>query len=295
MLNLLDETIRTLLDSKWGAGPPAKPEFFFTVPNEKWQADVTTNGAKMRLNIYMYEMRENRDWRRAPLDPTPLPLPDRRVVFSRPPVYLDCHFLISAWSPAEDSTLLNPIEDEHATLARALRILYQNPEVVPSVLGVNGAGPVFDDGAVVLTVAPPETPRVLNDFWSTMKLPWRPAIQLVAMAPLDLVTDSAPSTRVITLIKKHAFVGSPPGEEWIQIGGWVVDGNNADKPVPGATIRHVDTSRVVTADDEGRWVMTGLQAGNHTFVGSAAGFANNDTHGVAVPNGPLAQHVFRLT
>jgi hypothetical protein len=288
VLNFLDETIRTLLDTEWVA-PPAKPEFFFTVPNDAWQSDVTNNGTKMRLNIYLYEVRENRDWRRAPLDP--IPLPDRSVVFSRPPVYLDCHFLISAWSPSETTTLLKPVEDEHATLAAAMRILYRNPEVIPTDLGILG-GPVFEQARIALTVAPPEIPRVLNDFWSTMKSPWRPAIQLVATAPLDLLADTPPARRVITLIQRHRFVDTVPSEDWMQIGGWVVkqlDGS----AVPAATVRHDATGRTVTADAEGRWIMTGLQAGTHAFVASAAPFID-DAHNITVPNGAIAERVFRL-
>lgn len=290
MLNLLDETLRTLLNTGWTA-PPPKPAFFFTVPNDKWQADVTNNGTSMRLNIYLYEVRENRDWRRPELDP--IDLPNNTVSFSRPPVYLDCHYLISAWSPTEDTELLTPVEDEHATLAATLKLLYNNPIVTPATLGVPGGGPVFQQAQLAFTVAPPEAPRVLNDFWSTMKLPWRPAIQLIVTAPLDLMVDEPPAPRMITFTQRYALIGTTALEEWIQIGGWVlkqVDGS----AVPNATVLHVATNRAVATDPDGRWAIDGLRRGTHAFRASATGLTD-DAHSINVPDGAPNQHIFRLT
>jgi hypothetical protein len=290
VLNLLDETIRTLLDTRWAA-PPAKPGFSFNVPNEKWRDDVSDHGTGMRLDLYLYEVRENRNWRRPGLDP--IANPDRTVTLSRPPVYLDCHYLISAWSPSETTTLLTPVEDEHEVLAATMRVLYNNPSVTPADLGVAGGGPVFQQASIELAVAPPEAPRVLNDFWSTMKLPWRPAIQLVATAPLDLVYDLPPATRLTRLVERFATVGGGTVEEWIQLGGWVV--RQADGgAVADATVRHVASGRAVTTDGEGRWTMTGLRRGTHAFRASAPGLTA-DAHDIDVPDGAAMQHVFHLT
>jgi len=292
VLNLLDETIRELFDQRWPVAP-AKPGFFFTVPNDKWQADVTNLGTTIRLNIYLYEVRENRDWRRPPLDP--IAQPNRTVVMSRPPVYLDCHYLISAWSPAADEVLLQPVEDEHEILAAALRILYNAPTVTPQSLGVTGGGPVFQAAEIALTVAPPEGPRVVNDFWSTMKLSWRPAIQLVATAPLDLFFDEPAVPRMITFLQRYTMIGSSPAslEEWIQVGGWVLRQTDGSA-IPAATVRHEPTGRSVTTDAEGRWTMTGLRRGVHPFRASAPGFTD-DSHSINAPDGAPAQHIFRLT
>jgi hypothetical protein len=288
VLNLLDETIRVLLDQAWPA-PPAKPGFFFTIPNDEWRDGMA--GTTMRLNIYLYEIRENRDWRRAPLDP--IPQPDRTVVMSRPPVYLDCHYLLSAWSPAENTTQLAPVEDEHAVLSAALRVLYNNPIVRPSTLGVAGGGPVFQQAEIGLTVAPPEGPRVVNDFWSTMKLPWRPAVQLIATAPLDLAFDTPPAPPMITFVQRYTLVGTATLEEWLQLGGWVLKQSDGSA-LPNATVVHVATGRSVPTDVQGRWTMGGLHRGVHAFRASAPGLTA-DTHNINAPDGPATQHIFRLT
>src|ERR1043165_165690 len=204
MLKQVDNLILKLLDTQW-TPPPAKPGFFFTVPDADWLTRVKA-GTGLRLNIYLYEVRENRDFRRSAWDN--VQQPDNSVVLSQPPVYLDCHYLLSAWSATEDSELASPILDEHQALSEAMRILLRNPDVVPATLGVSGGGDVFQQAHIYLSVAPPEPPRVSNDFWSTMKLPWRPAVMLNVTAPLDVLQDSAPSPPVMTLIQRFGQIGS---------------------------------------------------------------------------------------
>jgi hypothetical protein len=290
MLNLVDNVISTVLDKGWTTSPPpAKPGFYFTVPDETWQTKVKA-GLGIRLNIYLYEVRENRNFRRAEWDT--LKLPGGTAVLSQPPVYLDCHYLISAWSAAEDSELTSPVLDEHQVLAEAMRVLLCNPDIVPGALGVPGGGAVFKEAHVYLTVAPPEPPRVLNDFWSTMKLPWRPAVMLVVTAPLDLLLDSPPSPVVTSLIQRYALVGDPIVEEWIEIGGLVLKAAD-QSPIAGATVVRVDNNDVATTDAQGRYVFAGIRRGTYTFRASATGMTAVQRD-VAVPSDPPSSHIFQL-
>jgi len=287
VLNVLDQTIRRVLDTGWTTNPPpAKPTFFFTVPDEEWRTKVKS-GTTMRLNIYLYEVRESRELRRAEWDV--LEGANHTAVLSRPPAYFDCHYILSAWSPTEDSEATTPVLDEHAVLAEALRVIVRNPDVVPSMLGIVDGGPVFRDAHVYLTVAPPETPRVLNDFWSTMKLPWRPAILLVATAPLDLLHDADPSFLVTSLVARY-LVGTAV-EESILFGGWVVHGN---QPIEGATIHRVATGETAKSDAGGRFTFVGLRRGTHRLRVEAVGLSPVERD-VDVPDAPATDHVFNLS
>lgn len=295
MLNLVDDLILRVLDQGWPATPPpAKPGFFFTIPDEDWLRRVRS-GVGLRLNIYLYEISENRNFRRAAWDN--VPLASGEVSLSQPPAYIDCHYLISAWSQVEDSEMASPVLDEHQSLAEAMRILVRNPDVVPGALGLAGGGPVFQEAHVYLTVAPPEPSRVLNDFWSTMKLPWRPAIMLVVTAPLDVLKDSDPSPVLTTLLWRFVPIGSPATEpateEEIMIGGLVL--NAADQsPIPGATVTRLDTNEAATTDARGRYVFAGLQRGVHTFRASATGLTTV-VFRIDIPTDPPAKHVIQLS
>jgi Pvc16 N-terminal domain/Carboxypeptidase regulatory-like domain len=301
MLNLVDRVIEKVLDTGWKS-PPTKPGFFFTIPDEEWKKKVLM-AAGVRLNIYLYEVRENLDMRRSQWDV--ITLADNSSVLSRPPAYFDCHYLLSAWSASEDSEAVSPMLDEHEVLSEALRIIMRNPDVVPAALPPTpGVVPlsVFGQAHVYLTVAPPEAPRVLNDFWSTMKLPWRPAIQLVATAPLDLLLDSPPSPPMTTFIQRYghtqdglALAGTI--DEYIQIGGWVISDVD-DSPIAGATVQRVGDAGAVldesTTDSAGRYTFIGLRRGFHTVRASADGVSPK-TRVLNIPDGPQGDLVFALS
>jgi hypothetical protein len=295
MLNLLDQVIENVLSTGWTiTSPPGKPGFFFTIPDDAWLTKLKA-GVGERLNIYLYDVRENREFRRPEWDR--VELSDHSSVLSQPPVYFDCHYLISAWSSIEDSEALTPIFDEHALLSEALRVILRNPDVIPQALGVATGGDVFRNAHVYLSLAAPETPRVLNDFWSTMKLPWRVAIQLIATAPLDLLKDSKPELPVTTFIQQYGLMGTSGVEERIQIGGWVLK-KIGKTPIRGATVQRLTSTgevlEQVLTDSQGRYSFAGLRAGVHPLHVEASGHTSIDRT-LNVPTGPAADHVFELT
>ncbi|MHC2842892.1 Pvc16 family protein [Bradyrhizobium diazoefficiens] len=288
MLDLVDNLILQILDTGWDPLLD-KPQFSFAIPDEDWQAKVKS-GSGLYLNIYLYEVSENRNFRRGSWDN--VELSDGSVALSQPPTYLDCHYLISAWSRTEDSEMASPILDEHQVLSEAMRVLLRNPDVVPLAVGVPGGGLVFQNAHVYLTVAPPEPPRISNDFWSTMKLPWRPAVMLVVTAPLDVLRDSPSSPVVTTLIQRYAPIGSSVIEESISIGGRVVKAAD-QSPIAGATVARLDSNDTATTDAQGRYAFTGIQRGVHGFRASAAGMTPIQRN-IDIPDDLPGTHVFEL-
>lgn len=288
MLNLLDQVIGKVLTAAW-PGPGALPDLSFEVPDDSFRTGL----AKLTLNIYMAEIRENKEHRRPHWDT--IQQADRTYVQSQPPGYFDCHYLISAWSTTIQGPLASPVAEEHAALGAALFALLRNPEVIPAALGVVGGGPVFQAAHVFLTVAPPETPRVVNDFWSTMKLPWRPAISLIATAPLDPAFDTPPSPPMITFVQRYGGIDAASGtfEELIQIGGWVLL-LAGDTPVVGAAVLRIATGEQVFTDSQGRFVFSGLTPGIHRLRVSAPALTTIERD-LDLPNGLPASHVFKMS
>lgn len=287
MLNLLDNVIDKVLDTGWVAGP--KPDRSFDIPDDSFRTRVTN----LTLNIYLVEIRENKDHRRANWDA--IPLADRTTVLSQPPAYFDCHYLISAWSPVQPNDISSPTSEEHGGLGGALLVLVRNPDVGPAALGVVGGGPVFQQGHIYLNVAAPETPRVVNDFWSTMKLPWRPTISLIATTPLDPLLDSPPAPPMITLVQRFGGINAASNtfEELITIGGLVLR-LAGGAPVAGAMVERIATGAQVKTDSQGRFSFAGLRAGTHQFHVTAAGLTPFDG-AIVIPGGPPESHIFKLS
>lgn len=288
MLNLLDDLLGKVLTSDWGAAPPAVPAISFGMPDEGFRTRL--DGPT--LNVYLAEIRENREFRRSQYDN--IELPDRSVVSSQPPAYFDCHYLLSAWSSAQEGELANPSAEEHALLGAALRVLVRNPDINPAALGIVGGSPIFQQAHVYLTVAAPDTPRVVNDFWSTMKQPWRPTISLIATAPVDPARDLESGPVVVTFVQRTGAIGAAAGsfEEQVLIGGWVVR-QPAGDPIAGATVVRMATGESATTDAQGRFSFAGLRPGIHRFRASAPG-ATAVEQNIDVPGGDQASHVFRL-
>jgi hypothetical protein len=287
MLNLLDEVLRRVLTTGWFA-PPALPELSFSIPDDAFRGRLS----EPTLDLYLAEIRENRDLRRSQFDT--LTLPDRSIVSSRPPTYFDCHYLVSAWSPAVEGPMTSPTTDEHALLGGALRVLVRNPDVVPGALGVTSGGPVFLDGHVYLAVASPESPRVVNDFWSTMKQPWRPTVSLMVTAPVDPLFDAPSGPPVVTFVQRSGVMGAASGgfDEFVQIGGWVLR-QAGDQPIADARVLRVETGEEVSTDALGRFSFSGLRPGIHRFRASAPSTTPVEQN-IDVPGGDAQSHVFRL-
>jgi hypothetical protein len=138
---------------------------------------------------------------------------------------------------------------------------------------------------------------VLNDFWSTMHLPWRPALQVIATAPIDLLQDTPPDPLLATLVRRSGGIDAATAEERITLGGWVVldaDGS----PIAGATVERLDAGtgavlEAVTTNAQGQFTFDGLQRGSVRLRASAAGRASVQRD-LDLPNTVLADHVFRL-
>lgn len=289
MLNILDNVLDKIFDKDWAA-PPAKPDRSFAIPDDTFRNTVNN----LTLNIYLTEIRENPNFRRANWDT--IPLKDRTTVLSMPPAYLDCHYLISAWSAVQQSDIASGVADEHAALGGALRVLLRNPDVNPGALGVAGGGAVFQAAHIYFNLPAPDAPRIVHDFWNTMQIPWRPAIALVATAPLDPLFDSSPPTPpMVNLVHRFGAIGAATNtfEEHIQIGGLVLR-RAGDVPIAGATVVRTATGEQVTTDSRGRFSFAGLLPGTHHFRASAAGLTAVEQD-LIIPNGPPASHVFRLS
>jgi hypothetical protein len=253
----------------------------FQPPDDEWRSEVV-NLQDPALNVYLTDLRENRRWRsneRVRMD-----MANGQVVQQPAPARVDCHYLISAWSPAQPN--LEPTVDEHALLYRATAVLMNhaplNPAriygpsspVLPTVPGV------IRDVDLPTQILPVEGFAKLPEFWGTMGANhrWKPAVYLIVTLPVVLLSQIS-GPMVTTMITEYRQAGRPETAEIrIQIGGHVLD-DSVDPPAPvaGAWVRLETPAgellQTTTTDELGRFTFMRLQSGAYQLNWRAAGYA----------------------
>jgi hypothetical protein len=268
----------------------------FQPPDEEWRGHVA-NLASNALNIYLVDLRENRQLRsngrvravqNGIVSETPAP---RRV---------DCHYLITAWSPAEPGPAVEPTLDEHALLAQVIGVLMQSESLIPrEVYAPNRLPDTFPpeiaDTEIPTAVLPVEGFPKLAEFWGTMGANhrWKPAVYMVVTIPVILRTEIA-GPMVTTRITEYRQTGkAETAEVWIQIGGHVLDAtdrmeDDAPAPVTGAWVRLEDSSgrplQTTTTNDMGRFTFGQLRPGAYQLRWRATGHPEPDPRHIEVPS-----------
>jgi hypothetical protein len=228
MIHLLDNLLRQIFMEE-AAALSDEAQIRFQPPDADWRtyvSNLTIGGNPANaLNIYLVDLRENRKLRSNERVRTI----ENGIVNEEPaPARVDCHYLISAWSPAA-VTLLEPALEEHALLYQTVAVLMRNSPFNPSRVYPAGSAPLnvwppkFRDVDLPAVVLPIEGFSKLAEFWSGMGQGalWKPAIYLIATLPVELLTEVA-GPMVTTRITEYRISGHPEtAEVWIQLGGHV--------------------------------------------------------------------------
>jgi hypothetical protein len=267
----------------------------FQPPDEDWRAlvpgitDASGNPANS-LNVYLADLRENRKLRTNERDRTVI---DDDVFETPPPRRVDCHYLISAWSPVQVTPGIDPTLDEHALLAEAARVLGQSDPIDPAVICAAsrppGLLPIPVPAALVgeqfpITLLPVEGFPKIAEFWGTMgdKHRWKPFVYAVITIPLK--DSPVRAGAIVTTTITDTLISGVPGsvETRYHIGGTVRDAGAPPQPVPNAWVELLNslgTARVqlTRADASGRFVFADVAAGAYQLR------ASSNPQGTTVP------------
>lgn len=198
----------------------------FQPPDEDWRNHVSTLQANA-LNIYLADLRENRKLR----SNERVRSIENGVVNEDPaPARVDCHYLITAWSPVEAGPAVEPSLDEHALLYQVTGVLMNNIPLIPRQIYDPDPVPagfpeLIADAELPVSILPVEGFPKYGEFWGTMGVNhrWKPAVYLIVTLPLALPTEVA-GPMVTTRITEYRQTGQPGiADVWIQIGGHVLD------------------------------------------------------------------------
>jgi hypothetical protein len=292
MIDVLDNVLRTLFLTRV-PGLSNESQVRFEPPDENWRNTVSTltvNGDPAdALNVYLVDLRENQELRGNERVRTI----SEGIVSDEPaPARVDCHYLVTAWSPAAMTPAVEPTIDEHLLLYNTLAVLENAVPINPSRIYPPGSAALaavpelIRDSELPTSVAPPDGYAKLPEFWGAMGVNNRlkPAIYLVVTIPVVLEAIVA-GPLVTTKIIEFRQSGKPEtAEVWIQIGGRVLD--PAEAPVGGAWValetldgRPLQTT---TTNVLGRFTFDALRADSYQLRTRARGLGEQ-TRQLEVP------------
>jgi len=172
----------------------------FDLPDTQWRNTVN----KLTVNCYLYDVRENRELRRA--ESTLYRSADgKKAALRRPAVRVDCAYSITAWSVANKDRVL----EEHRVLSQVLLLLLQNPRIPAGDL----KGTMLNQPQPYPTVvAAPDSTKNNPEFWKALDQELRPALNYVVT--LGMWLDPVPADVDMGRVVEAITYKEGQREEW---------------------------------------------------------------------------------
>jgi hypothetical protein len=234
----------------------------FDQPSREWSARI---GGRPTLNLFLYDARENRKLRQTRPVWETVSNPDGTVTQRRRPVRMDLHYMITAWA--------TEAEDEHRLLASTLMALFRQPHLPEDLLPES-----LRDQPVPIPLEVAQSDELQNpaDVWNVLDNEIRAAIALtvtLALNPYQPITGPLVRTREL----RFGQSGEPPAgrldegsaeETYWTVGGVV---QSDGQPLMGARVLLVEQGREVPVEEDGRFAIGHLRAGEYTLAVSMDG------------------------
>jgi len=268
----------------------------FQPPDEDWRALVpaitdAAGSPANSLNVYLADLRENRKLRSNARERTVVD----RDVFEEPPARrVDCHYLISAWSPVAVSMAIDPTTDEHALLAEATRVIGAHDELDPVAIYAASNPPEAPPAAIAdekfpITLLPVEGFPKIAEFWGTMgeKNRWKPLLYAVVTVALREAPQRAGPIVTTTITRTLQRDVPASASTRYHIGGAVLDSAAPPQPVALAWVELLTTANerhaFTRADALGRFVFADVNAGAWRLRASATPLGVSAPRDISVP------------
>jgi len=156
MIDDLDRTLAEMLKQGLPASVAKQVAISFAPPDDKFPPASVTLPA---IDLFLYDIRENqelrtREWEVSTVGGT--------IMKKRPPVRVDCSYMITAWASTASST---PAFDEHMLLGEVMKVLLRYP-VIPDALllgALKGQAPPMPTASLH-----PGQLQSISEFWQAM-------------------------------------------------------------------------------------------------------------------------------
>ena len=128
------------------------------------------------MDLFLYDVRENRELRTNEwvVDR----LPDGTTTKRRPPVRVECSYLVTAWPESSDTAS----EDEHRLLGEVMMVLLRHPTIPPQLLQGSLKGQEPPLPAITLQ---PGRLQSLGEFWQALGGKPKAAINYTVTVSVD--------------------------------------------------------------------------------------------------------------
>lgn len=250
MFQDLDATLKAMLSD--AAAPPEvrAADVTFDTPDKDF------NPAQTTVDLFLHDVQENRTLR----DPAPLlDRTDEGYVSRRPPLRMDCTYLVTVWS-AQNAGL--KAAEEHRLLGSVLLWLSRFEVIDARFLrGAMTMPPQLQP--LPLSLAQVKEGQGMGQFWTALGVPPRPAFSLTVTIGVQPADPSPPDPAVRAVDVVGVLSDRPV------LGGRIL--NAALRPLPGTPVTVVENGAATTADRLGRFTFGGLDFGPYTLLVRVAG------------------------
>jgi hypothetical protein len=157
MFDDLDKSLQELLKQELPAGIASQVAISFAPPDDTFPPASVSLPA---IDLFLYDIRENRELRNREWEIERRS--DGTGSRKRPPVRVDCSYLITAWSSAASST---PAYDEHMLLGEVLKVLLSYPVIPEGTL--QGSLSAQEPPLPAVTIQPGQL-QSMGEFWQAL-------------------------------------------------------------------------------------------------------------------------------
>ncbi len=245
----LDEFLRTLLRRELTETGFDSVEIAFEAPNREWSSRLT----QPTLNLFLYELRENRRHRQAQWDGAR----DGSRSEARPPLWLDAAYTLTAFSTA--------VEDEHRLMSQAIAALSAYPELPPDLMPTTLASLSQQFGKLTGRIGDPDH-DARPDFWIAVGGSYKLSFNYLVGLPFPsgAVFHRGPPVRSQRIVVEDLTVPRGAVVERMRQRGTVVDADGA--PLAGVWVALPDLAQVAESDEQGRFLLDGVPKGTHSVT-----------------------------
>ena len=282
MLANLSETLRFLMRSEGEASDPKllqDVEVSFERPSEGFAPTPAT------IDLFLYELREETELR------TNEPefvynTTDGRVQIRRPPLRMDCSYLLTAWPAAGQP---NAALEELRLLGEAVQVLARH-ETIPSEYLQGSIKSMEPPPRVQIAMGSTERGRGLAELWTALGNKLKPSLLVRVTIAVDTNPVPAKAEPLVTSVgigvdvREHAGLNpvfTPQvNESFFHIGGRLTMKGVA---ATGAVVSLVKLNQTVRTDANGIFRFSSVPRGQYDVVAATQG-----------PDGKIIQKQFEL-